>query len=209
MRLDLFRSIRDLDLGWPEVKVTNWPFRITKYMSRSALREKDDGCKISVLFQIAKKLLMKNYREELSRETEHWPDLEGQRLTQIGQLAHHWIWNVLVYPLVFVAKLYHTQERDGAGVGWHPPRLVKKEMLARVNLYVKYECNSSVRTNSCLSQELHLFHSPFSILHSPFSITYHRISSSLAEPHMCPVPCNSSTRPHSGHYFSRHHRYHH
>ena len=63
---------------------------------------------------------MKNYRENLSRETEHWPDLEGQRLSQIGQLAHHWIWNVLVYPLVFVAKFYHTQERDGAGVGCPP-----------------------------------------------------------------------------------------
>ena len=31
--------------------------------------------------------------------------------TQIGQLAHHWIRNVPSYPLVFVAKLYHTQEQ--------------------------------------------------------------------------------------------------
>ena len=31
--------------------------------------------------------------------------------TQIGQLAHHWIRNVPSYPLVFVTKLYHTQEQ--------------------------------------------------------------------------------------------------
>ena len=41
--------------------------------------------------------------------------------------------NVPSYPLVFVAKLYHTQEGDGAGVP--PPQvrshLVKKEMRAR------------------------------------------------------------------------------
>ena len=36
MRFDLFRSIRDIDLGWPEVKFTWWPFQVTKYMSRSA-----------------------------------------------------------------------------------------------------------------------------------------------------------------------------
>ena len=37
MRLDLFRPIRDLDLGWPEVKITKWPFGGTKCVRRSAL----------------------------------------------------------------------------------------------------------------------------------------------------------------------------
>ena len=49
------------------------------------------------------------------------PGLEGQRLTHIVQLAHHWIRNVPSYPLVSVAQLYHTHERDGAGVAPPPP----------------------------------------------------------------------------------------
>ena len=36
-------------------------------------------------------------------------------------LAHHWIRNATSYPLVFVVKLYHTQERHGAGVASPPP----------------------------------------------------------------------------------------
>ena len=40
-------------------------------------REKDDGGKINGVSQIAKKLLMKNYSEKLTRETEFfvWPVL--------------------------------------------------------------------------------------------------------------------------------------
>ena len=60
-------------------------------------------------------------------------------MIRIGQLAHHRIRNVPSYPLVFVAKLYHTRERDGAGGGGIPPpppqlrsHLVKKEVRARV-----------------------------------------------------------------------------
>ena len=33
MQLDLFRSLSDLDLGWPEVKVIEWPFHHKVYES--------------------------------------------------------------------------------------------------------------------------------------------------------------------------------
>ena len=86
---------------------------------------KDDGGKISALSQIAKKLLTKKlYEIDVSENGAFfvWPDLECQRLTKIGHLAHHLIRNVP--KLVVVAKLYHTQERDCAGDGNHPPRCV-------------------------------------------------------------------------------------
>ena len=53
-----------------------------------------------------------------------------------NKLAHHWIRNVPSYPLVFVAELYHYQERDGAGVATPKvrSRMVKKEARTEVNL---------------------------------------------------------------------------
>ena len=56
---------------------------------------------------MAKKLLAKNSQPEM--------DLKGQRFTEIGK--HHRIRNISSYPLVFVAKFYHNQERDNAGGG--------------------------------------------------------------------------------------------
>ena len=98
------------------VKATKWPFVVTKYMNRSALTREQDGGKISALSQIARRLLTKNYRLG-TRYILVWPDLEDQLFTQVGKLAHHWIQNVLSYPLVwFVAKLYHNRGRGGAGV---------------------------------------------------------------------------------------------
>ena len=64
MQHDLFKSIRDLDLGRPEVKIQF--FRIAVFGVKSALvdppcREKHDSGKIIALSQIAWKLLKKNY----------------------------------------------------------------------------------------------------------------------------------------------------
>ena len=95
---------------------------ITKYMSRSALtRERRWWQNRSISNSVDV------INEKLSRKTNPgnrtffvWPDLEGQQLTKIGQLAHHWIRNIPIYPLVFVAKLHHTRVRDGAG-GCPPP----------------------------------------------------------------------------------------
>ena len=51
-----------------------------------------------------------------------WPDLEGQRLTKIGQLAHHWIRNVPSYPLVCREAQSHSGARwRGWGGGGTPP----------------------------------------------------------------------------------------
>ena len=52
-----------LTLRDQEVKVTKKKFGVTKYVNRSALLEKHDGCKISALSQITK-LLTKNYHPE-------------------------------------------------------------------------------------------------------------------------------------------------
>ena len=51
--------------------------------------------------------------------------VSNQSILYSGKLAHHWLWSVLSYPLVFVAKLYHNQKRYGAGVSggrrlWRP-----------------------------------------------------------------------------------------
>ena len=56
----------------PEVKVTKWPFRVKKYMSRSALTRERRWWQISALSQIAKKLLTKNLTKLTSRKTEHF-----------------------------------------------------------------------------------------------------------------------------------------
>ena len=37
MQHDLLRSLCDLDLRWPGVKFTNWPFEVKKHISRSGL----------------------------------------------------------------------------------------------------------------------------------------------------------------------------
>ena len=107
MQVDLFRSIRDLDLGWPEVKVTKWPFLVTKYMSRSALTRERRWWKHQCSISNSEEVIDEKIDEIDVPENGTffvWPDLEGQRLTQIGQLAHHWIRNIPSYPLVFVAN---------------------------------------------------------------------------------------------------------
>ena len=38
MQHDLLKSFRDLDVGWSDVKITKWLFRMKKYMNRSALK---------------------------------------------------------------------------------------------------------------------------------------------------------------------------
>ena len=62
--------------------------------------------------------LTKNYRQKLTRETELFSltcpgrstvDLKRQTRTPF------WIRNVPSYSLLLFTKLYHTQERDGAG----------------------------------------------------------------------------------------------
>ena len=87
------------------------------------LRLKDNGGKISALSQIAKKWLTKALTKLTSQKTEHFLFDLTWKVTQIGQLAHHLIRNVPGYPLIFVAKFYHTQERDGArgGLATPPP----------------------------------------------------------------------------------------
>ena len=44
MQHDLLRSLCDLDLGWPEVKVTNLPFKVKKHISRSGLTRGTQWC---------------------------------------------------------------------------------------------------------------------------------------------------------------------
>ena len=50
-----------------------------------------------------------------------WPDLEGQWLTQWGKIGYHWIRLFPKNLLVFTAKLYLQQQRNGAGVATTPP----------------------------------------------------------------------------------------
>ena len=45
-----------------------------------------------------------------------WPELEGQPLAWANQIAYHWTRNIPKNTMVFVAKLYHTQKGNGAGV---------------------------------------------------------------------------------------------
>ena len=80
MRIDLFRSIRDLDLGWPEVKVTKWPFGVKKYMSRSALTRERRWCQNQRSISNSEEVI----DEKLSRKTNpgNWTFLVWPRLAR-------------------------------------------------------------------------------------------------------------------------------
>ena len=114
MLLDLFRWIRELGLGWPEFKVTKWPFGVTKYLYRyeSIRLWQNQWSTLNSAEVIDEKLS--------PRETDFfrltWPGRSTVALNSSTRTPSDW-----KCPLVFDAKLYHTQERDGAGVTPPPP----------------------------------------------------------------------------------------
>ena len=96
----------------------------------------------------------------------------GQRLTEVGQIAHHCIRNVPSYPLIFVANLYHTQERDGAGDGTPPPQVRSRFVKRRCwrGLKVKTAPVAAIPVNTYFlskSAERH-----FDITHGVLKLTH-------------------------------------
>ena len=54
----------DLDLRWPEVKYSNWPFKVKNHMFRTGLTRRTRWCPFYFRISDTKKVLMKNHLRE-------------------------------------------------------------------------------------------------------------------------------------------------
>ena len=57
VHIDLLGSWSDLDLTWPEVKFSNWPFKVKKYMFRTGLTRRTRWCHFYFRFSHIEKVI--------------------------------------------------------------------------------------------------------------------------------------------------------
>ena len=62
VHIDLLGSWSDLDLTWPEVKFSNWPFKVKKYMFRTGLTRRTRWCHFYFRFSHIEKVINEKWQ---------------------------------------------------------------------------------------------------------------------------------------------------